>query len=252
MRGRTKMLLAQEAENRRRKGNDYGNPRDNERPNNNYNNYNNGGYNNGGEMRDRPYYGYDNKPVNVYIEPPRYDGNDMRYGGESRRRDRRGRYTESSYDGYEDNQYPPPMYRESYRMGFDGGYGADMHSGSRSESNSRNTYFTGSSHNYSPDEGVTKEKAHEWTREMKNMDGTKGAHWNMEQTKGLKERLGLDVDSIEFFVAVNMMYSDYCAVAKKFGADNPEFYAHMAKAFLEDKDAGPDKLAKYFEEVVGE
>ena len=40
------------------------------------------------------------------------------------------------------------------------------------------------------------------------------------------------------------------AVAKKFGADTSDFYGHMAKAFLEDKDAGPDKLKNYFEEVV--
>lgn len=34
----------------------------------------------------------------------------------------------------------------------------------------------------------------------------------------------------------NPPYSDYCAVAKKFGLDRPDFYAELAKAFLNDKD----------------
>lgn len=227
MNGRTKMLLAQEAA--RRRGNDYGNPRDNERPNNNYNN---------GEMRDRPYYGYGERPMNVYVEPNRYETPDMNYRG--------GTY----------GQYPPPVYREDNysrerRMGFDGGYSSEMHGGSsRNESNSRNLYFSGSAHN-SERTGVTKEKAREWVEEMKNSDGSEGAHWNMEQLKNLREKMGFSqLDPMEFYVAVNMMYSDYCAVAKKYNIDNPEFYAHMAKAFLEDKDAGPGKLAKYFEIVV--
>lgn len=226
MNGRTKMLLAQEAA--RRRGNDYGNPRDNERPNNNY----------GGEMRDRPYYGYGEKPVNVYIEP-RYDGNGMNYG-------------ENNAYG----QYPLPIYKESAynrerRMGFDGGYGSEMHGGSRrNETNSRNTYFTGSSYR-SHAEGVTKEKAQEWVKEMKNSDGSEGEHWSMDQIKTLRDKMGFSqIDPMEFYVAINMMYSDYCAVAKKYNIDTSEFYGHMAKAFIEDKDAVPGKLAKYFEIVV--
>ena len=50
-------------------------------------------------------------------------------------------------------------------------------------------------------------------------------------------------------VALNMMYADYSEVAKKFGADKPEFYTCMAKAFLEDPDAGEGKLAKYMEHI---
>ncbi len=57
--------------------------------------------------------------------------------------------------------------------------------------------------------------------------------------------------STEFFVAMNMMYSDYCKVFRKFGVgDKVDFYACMAKAFLDDKDAHTDKLARYYEYVV--
>ena len=34
-------------------------------------------------------------------------------------------------------------------------------------------------------------------------------------------------------------------------AGKVDFYACMAKAFLDDKDAGPDKIGRYFEYVVG-
>lgn len=72
----------------------------------------------------------------------------------------------------------------------------------------------------------------------------------MEQAKGLKDRLNLELDPVEFFAALNMMYSDYCEAAKKFGVDNAEFYACLAKAFLKDKDAYPDKLGRYYEYIV--
>lgn len=45
------------------------------------------------------------------------------------------------------------------------------------------------------------------------------------------------------------MCTDSAEVAKKFSADKPEFYVHMAKAFLEDPDAGEGKLAKYMEVI---
>ena len=51
--------------------------------------------------------------------------------------------------------------------------------------------------------------------------------------------------------ALNMIYSDYVKVAKKFNVgSNIDFYVDMAKAFLDDKDAGPDKLTKYYQYVV--
>ena len=250
MRGRTKMMLTQAA--RKGRGNDYGNPRDNEKPNSNYN----------GEMRDRPYYGGYERPVNVIVEPMRYDGAGMnmpendRYTGYNEG----GRYVgynggngmeyrDGAYNGY-NGPYPPPMYEypESRRIGFGGN---SETKGDRSEMNSRNIFFGGSNHRKHSDREITKEKAQKWTKQMKNSDGSTGAHWDFAQTKALGEKLGINVDPVEFYVAVNMMYSDYCGVAKKFGLDTADFYGHMAKAFLEDKDAAPDKLKNYFEEVVG-
>lgn len=46
------------------------------------------------------------------------------------------------------------------------------------------------------------------------------------------------------------VYSDYCAVAKKHGVNNVDFYADLAKAWLHDKDAVKDKAAAYYEYIV--
>lgn len=97
---------------------------------------------------------------------------------------------------------------------------------------------------------LTRETAEEWIRKLENEDGTSGAHWNYDQTKQVITQKGLDCDPVEFFVAMNLMYSDYGKVAKKMGVNNLDFYVDMAKAFLDDKDAAEDKLARYYEYVV--
>ncbi len=82
-------------------------------------------------------------------------------------------------------------------------------------------------------------------------DGTKGPHWSFEQAKQVMAQRGIECDPAEFWAALNMIYSDYVKVAKKFNVgSNIDFYVDMAKAFLDDKDAGPDKLAKYYQYVV--
>lgn len=104
-------------------------------------------------------------------------------------------------------------------------------------------------HPYHADK-LTAAKAEEITRKMVNEDGSKGAHWSMDQTKQVMEQRGIQCDPVEFYVAMNMMYSDYYPVAKKLNVNSVDFYAELARAFLEDKDAGKDKLAKYFAYVV--
>lgn len=97
---------------------------------------------------------------------------------------------------------------------------------------------------------MDKETAEEWVRQMKNEDGTTGPHWTMEQTKQVQSQKGIDCDPVEFWAAMNMIYSDYSKVAKKLNINSAEFYACMAEAFLDDKDAQPDKLARYYQFIV--
>lgn len=92
--------------------------------------------------------------------------------------------------------------------------------------------------------------ADEWTKAMKNEDGTTGPHWTFEQAKQLMAGKGYNFDPVEFWAALNMMYSDYCKVAKKHNVNTVDFYAGLAEAFLRDKDAGEGKLRKYYEYVV--
>lgn len=92
--------------------------------------------------------------------------------------------------------------------------------------------------------------ADEWLRTMKNEDGTVGPHWSFDQVKTVMEQKDIDCDPVEFWVTMNMMYSDYSKVAKQMSVNSVDFYVKLAKAFLEDKDAGPDKLANYYRYVV--
>lgn len=98
--------------------------------------------------------------------------------------------------------------------------------------------------------GLTRETALEWTSCMQNADGTAGPHWSMEQTEQARKQRGIDCDPVEFYAAMNMMYSDYCKAAEKVGAVSVDFYVYMAKAFLEDKDAEPHKLARYYHYIA--
>lgn len=95
-----------------------------------------------------------------------------------------------------------------------------------------------------------------WKSMMKNEDGTRGEHFRKEQVKHACQQAGIDCEEFGediFGLAMNMKYSDYCKVAKKYGVDMPEFYADMAKAFLRDKDFDgkpEEKLYLYYKTIV--
>ena len=102
----------------------------------------------------------------------------------------------------------------------------------------------------SSEEGLDERTAHEWSKKMKNADGSMGAHWTKEQVKPYMQQVGYQGEEIEFWIIMNALYSDYCKIAKKYGIDRPEYYAELTKAWLEDKDAVPDKAAAYYECIV--
>ena len=100
-----------------------------------------------------------------------------------------------------------------------------------------------------------KADAEAWAQHMRNTDGSTGAHWTMEQTSALAEGLGISPETVSpwcWWIAVNMMYSDYFGVASHFGVATPEFFAELAKAFLLDEDGpGPKaKLSAYYCGIV--
>lgn len=94
---------------------------------------------------------------------------------------------------------------------------------------------------------LTLEDAKRWTSKMQNADGTKGCHWTLEQTQDVAKQRNITCDPTDFWAVMNMMYSDYCQVAKRQSVDTPGFYADMAKAFLEDADAADGKAYLYWD-----
>lgn len=96
---------------------------------------------------------------------------------------------------------------------------------------------------------VDEKCAHEWVSKMENADGTVGGHYKPEQAEQLRAAHCPQSQKWEWYVALNMVYSDYAPVGKKLGVDRDEFYAGLAKAFLTDKDAGEHKLAKYMDVI---
>lgn len=102
---------------------------------------------------------------------------------------------------------------------------------------------------------LDRETAEKWVRKMHNEDSARpmGGRWSMEELKPMAQKFGIKPDSeefVEFYAMTNAMYSDYCEVAKKFNITSPEFYGMMAKAWMDDKDAMPDKTALYYEYIV--
>lgn len=103
---------------------------------------------------------------------------------------------------------------------------------------------------------ISEQEIQKWLKEMENEDGTRGAHWTKEQTTPLAKAHGVmlneDVDETIWNLVMNIMYSDNCKTAKKYGVDKPDYYADLAKDWLEDEDGlqGREKVSAYYENIV--
>lgn len=122
---------------------------------------------------------------------------------------------------------------------------------------------------YSDDEDMTftPEMAHEWVNSMHNEDGTTGAHWTIEETTAVAEKIGVKFEHITeycFWSVMSMYYSDALNELKEYhkllniAAPNANQIAMwcglMAKSFLFDKDAKSpkEKVSKYYNLVFKE
>lgn len=75
----------------------------------------------------------------------------------------------------------------------------------------------------------------------------KGQYWSMQQVKDMCREHGVDKDIVNWYLVLNMVYNDYCGTAKAFGLQGDEdFFWSLAKDFIEDPDAKPFKVEKYF------
>ena len=219
-----------------------------------------GYYNGGSEMRRRRdsrgrYMESDNDTEMRY----RNEDSRMEYDSpESRFRDRRGR---EHYDngrfapmrGMMDGDYaesarnytPFPPYMPRYERNVIG-FGDDtMMMG---ESRQHEQMQMGKSEGKHMD--LDQMSAEQWMRNMEKEDGSKGPKWTKEQVKPYMAQVGYHGPEYKFWAVMNALYSDYCKIAKKYGVDRPEYYAELTKAWLEDKDAVPEKAGLYYKYIV--
>lgn len=80
---------------------------------------------------------------------------------------------------------------------------------------------------------------------LKNRDGTKGAHWTVQQITDYAKTRGAsfrNYNDYDLAYAMNIMYSDYYGIVQ----DSTEAYYKLAIAFLEDEDAPDGKAFLYY------
>ena len=89
---------------------------------------------------------------------------------------------------------------------------------------------------------LNEDMAIEWVESMQPE-----SKWTMEETSDAKKQYGLnDISDIDFYVVMNMMYSDY----HKIIGENLDMYVKMTTAWLEDTDVAEGKLYNYKMYVV--
>lgn len=99
---------------------------------------------------------------------------------------------------------------------------------------------------------LDKETVMEWVEGMEDSEGVKGGRytWHQAQQYAMNKGITGQQRQLEFYWAMNAMYADFHEAGKKFGVDKPEFYACLAKLFIEDPDAVDNKVEEYVKHVV--
>ena len=91
---------------------------------------------------------------------------------------------------------------------------------------------------------LTEETAYKGVEDMK----LNGEHWTIEETTHAMKEMGYNLNSMDFYVVVNMMYNDYYDLVK----DNEELALKMAYMWLNDEDSVKDKLYEYYKHIPKE
>jgi hypothetical protein len=180
------------------------------------------------------------------------------------------------YDGPDPDQEEPEMMADNVtpiedyrRIGFgsemrrqprweNGRYkprSASMHYGDDEPEQMKFGGVIGINHENGKGSKLTKAQAEEWVESMENdsEQKPKGGMFSWEVARDWAQKVGIQPTGqrmIDFYAAMNAMYSDYSAVAARYKIDAPEFYAHMAKAFIDDPDAVKNKTAMYYRCIV--
>jgi hypothetical protein len=89
---------------------------------------------------------------------------------------------------------------------------------------------------------ISREMAVEWVNSMKPL----GEYWTIDQTTNAMQTLGYNLDSIDFYVAANMIMNDYSDLLE----EEEELALKMAYDWLNDEDAKDNKLYCYWKHIV--
>lgn len=176
--------------------------------------------------------------------------------------------------GRAESRYMPeyPIVQEPRGGLYDGGgigfgtrehqYETRSHYGEQGESPQRQTARVGGTMWMEPEGAetggemeITRDLAERWVSGMKNEDKSApaGGKWTPDMLKPMAQKYGIPTEGKrfwEFYAMTNAMYSDYGEVARKHGINTPDFYACLAKAWMNDKDANPNKTALYYKYIV--
>lgn len=84
------------------------------------------------------------------------------------------------------------------------------------------------------------EHARKAVSKMENEDGSRGQHWSIEETTALANQHGIRLDDkfnkYDWYVALNMVYSDYYKVIINIANSNSsKFFVELAKAWICDR-----------------
>lgn len=87
----------------------------------------------------------------------------------------------------------------------------------------------------------TKETAKYVVSNFENKDGSEGEHWDYDTTTKVLESRGYEFNPCDWYVTLNMIYSDYYRSGR-----SDDTYIELAYDFLNDKDAPTDKMKRYY------
>lgn len=95
------------------------------------------------------------------------------------------------------------------------------------------------------------EHARKAVSKMENEDGSRGQHWSIEETTALANQHGIRLDDkfnkYDWYVALNMVYSDYYKVIINIANSNSsKFFVELAKAWICDRDVDEGKMWYYY------
>lgn len=90
---------------------------------------------------------------------------------------------------------------------------------------------------------IPKDEAEKIVRNMK----PRGQYWSYDDVANFLKDKGITTDIVDYYLVMNMAYNDYYSTAATYGLQkDAEFYFSLAKDFIQDPDAKPHKVSKYF------